>query len=142
MGRSKLNERRYEAVDPNPVSLPVKFQRPPTLAEQIARFMGAHQRFQEQQGSESPEEAEDFDVEDDESPYSPHELVYDSQLNRELPRFEKEHLDKQRAEFDRLLAQKAAQDRAARQAAESVSRQKMSEKNKAPSAPTDESDDE
>lgn len=108
--------RRHEVTDPNPMTLPVKFQKPPTLAEQIARYMGAHQRFQDE-GEETANEADDFDVEDEDSPHSPHELVYDELLNREMPRYEKEMLERGRARFDAQLQEKIRQDRLAADAA-------------------------
>lgn len=130
----KKAKRRHEFVDSNPMTLPVKFQRPPTLAEQIARFMGANDRLQSMQGTESPEEAEDFTDEDDE-PKSPHELVYDELINREIPRFEKELLDRGRAEFDSALAKKIREDRMAAAAAQKAAmRQKKSKKDESADA--------
>lgn len=137
--------RRYEAVDPNPVTLPVKFQRPPTLAEQIARFMGAHERYVAQQGQESPDEVDDFEIEDEDAPHSPHELVYDEQLNRELPRFEKEHLDRQRAAFDEKLQTKIREDRQQREMLHRMQQEdkaaKKSSKKAAQPEPSESSDD-
>jgi len=103
MKTRKSARRRTEYVDPNPMTLPVKFQKPPTLAEQIARYMGAHSRFQEAQGDESPDEADDFEIQDDDGIYSPHELVRDELLNKDLTRYEKQVLDVQRAKFDQDL---------------------------------------
>lgn len=116
--RNPNSIRRHEVVDPNPVAIPVKFQRPPTLAEQIARFMGAQQRYAALQGEETPDEADDLEVDDDASPESPHELVHDPLLNREIPRYEKVLLDRDRAKFDRALQEKIVADRNARAAAE------------------------
>lgn len=118
MKKRKISVRRHEATDPNPISLPVKFRKPPTLAEQIARYMSDHKRHNEEEGTETREEADDHEVSDDESPYSPHELVYDEQLNRELTRYQKEHLDQQRAVFDAQLSQQIAEAKRARKAAE------------------------
>lgn len=106
--RKKSSLRRHEVTDPNPMTLPVKFKKPPTLAEQIARYMGDHERFNEGDGSDE----DDFEVAEDESPESPHELVYDPLLNRELPRYEKILLDRGRAEFDAKLLQKMKDDKA------------------------------
>ena len=114
----KSSVRRTEVTDPNPMTLPVKFQKPPTLAEQIARFMGAHERFQNQQGEDSPDEADDFDVEDEDEPHSPHELVRDPLLNRDITRYEKEVLDRQRDQFDKALQQKIREDKQTAMAAE------------------------
>lgn len=114
--------RRHEATDPTPMTLPVKFQKPPTLAEQIARHMGATQRWQEQHASESPDDALDFGDDDEDEPRSIHELVFDEQLNRELTRYEKMALDKSRAAFDQKLQAKIQNDRAARAAADEAER--------------------
>lgn len=127
MAYQKKSRRRHEAVDPNPVSAPVKFQRPPTLAEQIARFLGQHERYVKSQEAESPDDAEDFDIPDEDSPESPHELVYDEQLNRELPRYEKALLDRQRAAFDEALKKRIQDERNARAAAERVAKEKASD---------------
>jgi len=118
---SKRNiSRRTEEVDPRPLTAPVKFQKPPTLAEQIARYMGAHNRYvASQEGEESPEDFDDFGTdEEDEHFQSPHELVYDEQLNRELTRYEKAVLDKQRKSFDAALTRKIRDEKAAAEAAE------------------------
>lgn len=122
--------RRYEAVDPNPTAAAVNFRKPPTLAEQIARYMGDHERWKSQQGFETPEEADDLEVSDDDAPESPHELVYDEQLNREMPRYEKMLLDRQRAAFEEKLAQKLNADKAARAAADEAERRLKSERKK------------
>lgn len=119
---SKNSRRRHEITDPTPITLPVKFQKPPTLAEQIARFMGQQERYAAQQGHETPEEADDFDIPDDDAPESPHELVFDPDLNREIPRYEKVLLDRDRARFDSELNKKIRADQAAARAAEAALR--------------------
>lgn len=105
-------KRRLEAVDSRPGSIPVKFQKPPTLAEQIARHMASHERYVAQSGRESPDEADDFDMPDEDEVESPHELVYDEPLNREITRYEQALLNAQRAHFDSVLAKKLEADKA------------------------------
>lgn len=123
MKKKNSDIRHYEAVDPNPHTMALKFQRPPTLAEQIAQYMGAHNRHLEQLGVETAEEADDFDVDDeDDAPESPHELVFDPLLNRELPRYQKALIDRDRAKFDETLAEKIRADRLAAQAAAKAKR--------------------
>lgn len=114
--------RRHEATDPNPMTLPVKFQKPPTLAEQIARHMASTQRWQEAHADESPEEAHDFGDDNEDEPQSIHELVFDPELNQELTRYEKAALDRSRARFDAQLKAKIERDRAARAAADEAER--------------------
>lgn len=121
-------KRRHEYVDPTPTTAAVKFQRPPTLAEQIARYMGQHQRWQAQQGFETPDEAEDIESPEEEHVESPHELVFDEQLNREMPRYEKMVLDAQRKTFDEQLEKKRRADLAARKAADEAERRLKEEK--------------
>lgn len=111
--KKRNTPRRFEAVDSKPKTLPVAFGRPPTLAEQISRHMLASQRYAAAQQGDGTDD-DDFggpegDWEDEVA--SPHELVYDEQLNRELTRYQKEHLDRQRAEFDKRLAAKIKSDR-------------------------------
>ncbi|AZL82994.1 hypothetical protein [Apis mellifera associated microvirus 52] len=117
MKKKNSDMRHYEAVDSNPHAMAVKIQRPPTLAEQIQAYMGQHNRRLEQLGVETAEEADDFDVEDEDAPESPHELVYDPLLNRELPRYQKVLIDQDRAKFDEQLADKIRADRLAAEAA-------------------------
>lgn len=131
--------RRHEVTDPNPMTLPVKFQKPPTLAEQIARYMGAHERYAAEHGEETPEEADDFNVEDEDAPESPHELVYDELLNRELPRYEKVLLDQGRRKFDAELQSKMRADKAAYEAAQKIAAEQQKKSKKKESAPADES---
>lgn len=117
MKKKNSDVRHYEAVDPNPHTMALKFQRPPTLAEQIAQYMGQHNRHLEQLGVETAEEADDFEVDEDGNPESPHELVFDALLNRELPRYQKALIDRDRAKFDEQLAEKIRADRLAAEAA-------------------------
>lgn len=76
-----------ETLDPTPVAIPVKFHRPPTLQEQIARYTRNHlNKIAAQEGKESFEEANDFDVGED-SPMSPHEIEFDSRGEAEFEQF-------------------------------------------------------
>lgn len=120
--REKNTVRRHEATDPMPMTLPVQFQKPPTLAEQIARHLGAQKRWEEQHALETAEDALDFGDDDEDEPTSIHELVFDPELNRELTRYEKAALDKSRARFDAELQKKIAADRAAKAAADEAER--------------------
>lgn len=133
--------RRHEVVDPNPVSLPVRFQTPPTLAQQIARHMGAHERFvKAQEGLETEDDAVDLEMEEDEIE-SPHELVYDKLINREVPRHEYVMMQLQRRKFDEELARKISSDQAraaaiaeAEKRVAAVQRKKAARKKAPPSA--------
>lgn len=69
-----------EIPDPTPVSVPANWQRPLSLHEEIKRFVRVEMSRQAaDQGEETFEEADDFDVDDDEvDPASPYEF-------REMP---------------------------------------------------------
>lgn len=74
----KYNKQGEELPDPKPVALPVGFVRPPTLAEQIARYMRAANQHARLEGRESFEEADDFDIPDDKiDPTTPYEEGFD-----------------------------------------------------------------
>jgi len=76
--KAVLNERGHEIVSNKPVALPIDFKRPPTLAEQIRQMVKTElSQSASDQGMETFEEADDFDVGDDFDPQSPHEMVFD-----------------------------------------------------------------
>lgn len=65
---------REEVPDPTPVELPVALRRVVDLRDEMMAFVRDHMsRLAEEQGDESFEESEDFDVDDDPAPMSPHE---------------------------------------------------------------------
>lgn len=79
--RTRLDENGHERLSPIPKEPIIEdFQRPPTLEERISRLMRYErekmQRYQDMSGFETPEEADDFDIEDDpidmSSPYEEH----------------------------------------------------------------------
>lgn len=60
-----LNDEGKELLNPQPLTMPSGLKRPLSLAEQIKRIIKADVSFQAfQQGHESFEEADDFDVDD------------------------------------------------------------------------------
>lgn len=75
-----LDEKGWEVLDPTPIARPLRFSRPPTQLEEIRRMMAMVSREAEQQGHETFEEADDFDVGDDYDPQSPWELSIDQEL--------------------------------------------------------------
>lgn len=79
----RLDEHGHEVPDPTPLVLPSGFRRPETLAEQVARLVrGAMSRRAEEEGFETFEDSEDFDVDDDFDPRTPFEEVFDPMLGR------------------------------------------------------------
>lgn len=80
-----LDDDGREVPDPTPLSLPAGFKRPETLAEQVQRLVrGALSRQAAEQGFETWEESEDFDVGDDDDPHTPYEQEFDPVLGREV----------------------------------------------------------
>lgn len=77
-----LDEKGWEVLDPTPIARPLRFSRPPTQLEEIRRLMAMVSREAEQQGHETFEEADDFEVGDDYDPQSPWELSIDQELAR------------------------------------------------------------
>lgn len=90
-----LDEHGHEIPDPQPVEIPARFKRPETLAEQIRRVtQGALSLQAQEQGFESFEEAEDFEIDDDSfDPSSPYEEIWDPVLGRGITpdEFQKNH---------------------------------------------------
>lgn len=85
MRKAKLNERGHELLDPTPLELPVGFKRPESLEEQIRRLVRVNiSRQAEQEGYETFEDADDFDVGEDEDPRTPFEMDFDPILGREI----------------------------------------------------------
>lgn len=73
-----VNEKGQEVLSDVPMAIPVGFERPLTLQEQIRRLMRVEYDRMAMAGvdpndMETPEEADDFDVDDDFDPSSPFE---------------------------------------------------------------------
>lgn len=83
---AKLDENGHELLDSTPIALPLDAKRPETLAQQIQRLVRTHiSREAEEAGLESFEDAEDFDVgEEDFDPSSPYEEIFDPVLGRAI----------------------------------------------------------
>lgn len=80
MNKTRLNEIGQEVLNPKPLAIPLGFQRPPTLQEQVRRLMRYEYNLMKQATGddiETPEEADDFDVGDDFDidPVSGHEYI-------------------------------------------------------------------
>lgn len=80
-----LNEDGHEVGDPDPISLPAGFKIPETLAMQVQRLVRSHiSRQAAEAGFETFEEAEDFEVGDDNDPSTPYETFFDPVLGAEI----------------------------------------------------------
>lgn len=67
---------RHEFPDPTPVEMPLGFKRPPSLQEEIQRLIRVQMsQLAQEDGYESFEEADDFEVDEDPDPLSPYEVV-------------------------------------------------------------------
>lgn len=80
-----MDEKGREVPDPQPVAIPAGFKRPETLAEQVRRLVRSEKLAQDaaDQGFETFEESEDFEIDDDMfDPSSPYEEVFDPVLGR------------------------------------------------------------
>lgn len=99
---SKFDEKGRELPDPTPIAVPAHFKRPPTLQEQIRSMVRSEElrRLVESRDMETFEEADDFDVGEDFDPRSPHELVFDPELGKEIPQEVAHELKMSRASFD------------------------------------------
>lgn len=110
----KLNERGQEVPDPAPVAIPAGFARPESMAETIQRLVrGSVSRAAREQGLETFEEAEDFDLDDEEDDdrSSPYETHFDPVLGKDLSpqefrdyevHYRRQYLAAQRAYFESL----------------------------------------
>lgn len=97
----KYNERGEEVLDTTEVEVPLRFKRPPTLQEQIKNMVrGEISRNAVRQGRESFEEADDFEVDDDELPPSPYEFS-DMPIEKIMDKGDASVLDKsKKKEYD------------------------------------------
>lgn len=112
----RLNAKGQEIPDPTPIEVPIGFNRPPTIQEQIAKYVQSANLLAQQTGYESFEEAEDFDVGDDLDPSTPYELDFDHTTGREVYKQQKEELDKYRSEFDAFVRNKKKKEKAEKKA--------------------------
>lgn len=83
---SKLDENGHEKLDTTPVEMPLGFQHPEPLEERIRRLIRSSvSDHAHDQGAETFEEADDFDIPDDDSdPITPFEMDFDPSLGKEV----------------------------------------------------------
>lgn len=90
----------YERPDPTPLAPPVGFKREPTLMEKIQLMMlkDRVQRLQDELGAESPEEAEDFEIDgEDLEPGSPYEFDrHEEELLERVAKAQARHIELQK----------------------------------------------
>lgn len=86
-GLPRLNDKGAEIPDPTPIELPAGFSIPETIAQSIQRLVrGAVSRAAHEQGLETFEESEDFDLDDeeDDDKHSRYETHFDPVLGKDL----------------------------------------------------------
>lgn len=116
-----LDKNGHEIPDPTPLSLPLHFKRPETLAEQVQRLVRTHvSAAAAAAGAETFEEAEDFDVGDDIDPTSPYEEHFDPILGKGITAeefrqnekvYRKRYLDAQKAYTDHIDLMSSLEDK-------------------------------
>lgn len=111
----EFDELGREVPDPVPMEIPAGFRRPESTTEAIQRIIRTTlSRHAADVGMETFEEAEDFDMEEDDiEPMSPHEY---RAMAAEIPAEDRELFEKWRAERakrEQRAAKKAAQEEAA-----------------------------
>lgn len=80
-----LDEEGREMVDPRPLALPARAQRPMTMAEQVARVLRSQSHVKDGEYIEPFEEADDFEIPDDPAdPGSVFEEEFDPTLGRSV----------------------------------------------------------
>lgn len=83
--KANLDDTGGEILSSVPMQPPVGFRREPSMFD-IMRDMIARERMElENAGFETPEEADDFDVDDDFDPSSPYEHNFDPPAPSEVP---------------------------------------------------------
>lgn len=113
----RLDADGRETLDPRPKEIPAGFKRPESLAETVQRLTrGAIARHASEQGYESFEEAEDFEVDDDIDPLTPYEAEFDPVLGRDITPeefrrnpdyYRKKYLEMQDARFRQIDLEEA-----------------------------------
>ena len=82
---SRLDELGREIPDPNPMAMPIGFERPETLAEQVQRLVRTSiSQHAALHGGETFEESEDFDVDDEIDIRTPFEAEFDPVLGKDV----------------------------------------------------------
>lgn len=87
----------YEVVDPTPLAPPVGYKREPTLMEKIQLMVMKEKvdQLRAELGAETPAEAEDFDIDDDDAdPSSPYEFErHELELLEQIEKTQRRHAE-------------------------------------------------
>lgn len=96
--KPQMTEKGREKLDQTKQTIPLGFERPETLAEQVARLVRSNSLAQAATaaGYDTFDDYDDFDIEDDVDPSTPYETVFEPGLNKEITRAEKQFIDAQK----------------------------------------------
>lgn len=102
---SALDSDGFEVPDSTPGPMPVNFKRPLSLQEQVRQMIRISQVEAMDNMPDTVDEEDGFQsvADEDLAIQSPYDLVYDPELKRSMPRFEKIEVDRVREDFDRNL---------------------------------------
>jgi len=124
--------RQTEKVDNTPLEIPVGFQRPPSLQEQIQRLVRVEiSERAVNSGAESFEKSEDFGDESDDfdQPSSPHEVFYHPGLGKDVTRTEARAILQGEREADEQY--KAYREKVAKEKREAAEERRKARKRRA-----------
>lgn len=133
MEKTTFDEHGREILDPTPLALPVGFKRPETLEAQIQRLIkGRMSQAAAEAGYETFEDAEDFEIDEDDEPSAPYEMNFDPILGREIsPEMVKSNPDQFKEEFlSKAVDSPEIEDRIAKKA-KAYRRQRQPQEEKA-----------
>lgn len=103
-------KKENEELDPTPMAMPLGYKKPESLQQMMIRMIhdADFQRKMREQGVETIDESDDFEMEDDENylPRTPYELEYDAETDKEYLKPELDMINEARAAFDQHVKQK------------------------------------
>lgn len=102
----ELDNDGCEIPDSTPGPIPVGFKRPLTLQEQVRQMIRLSQVESEEINSIEVDDEDGFSAVENEEELaiqSPYDLIYDEDIKKELPRFEKVEVDRAKRDFDNKL---------------------------------------
>lgn len=115
-----------EIFSPIPVAAPVNWKKPKSVQEMMVKYMRDASEYAARSGHETFEEAEDFDIGEEDDFESPWELDFDPITGKEMYRGQREELDKARSEFDSYVKSKRKKPNGKFEEEQPVSRKKKS----------------
>lgn len=119
MGKG-VNEKGEEIVDSTPMELPIGYEYPESLQSLMRRIVPAISQAADREGFDTFEEANDFEIEDEELPPAPWEYSKDQEEEDRIARIkimeQKERDQKDYDEYKKWRDQPAGRPRAGKKA--------------------------